>query len=87
MQNFALQQWPASHALGNTFAELHGWLGDAILWLAGLHATAAIYHHKILRDGVLASMLPLRAAARSIPRYRAGSVKPARASAARAAAP
>ena len=41
MQNFALQQWPASHALGNTFAELHGWLGDAILWLAGLHATAA----------------------------------------------
>ena len=68
MQNFALQQWPASHALGNTFAELHGWLGDAILWLAGLHATAAIYHHQILRDGVLASMLPLDAAARSVPR-------------------
>lgn len=47
-----------SHALGEKLAELHGWLGDAILWLAGLHALAALYHHFILRDGVLVSMLP-----------------------------
>ncbi len=33
-------------------------LGDAILWLAGMHAAAAIYHHLVLKDGVLASMLP-----------------------------
>lgn len=37
---------------------LHKLAGDAILWLAGLHAAAALFHHFILRDGVLASMLP-----------------------------
>jgi cytochrome b561 len=47
-----------SHATGAWFAELHGWLGDVILWLAGLHAIAALYHHFVLRDGVLMSMLP-----------------------------
>jgi cytochrome b561 len=49
-----------SHDVGVTIAELHGWLGDAILWLAGLHAAAAIYHHAFLRDSVLVSMLPNR---------------------------
>lgn len=49
-----------SHDLGATIANLHGWLGDAILWLAGLHAAAAIYHHVILKDRVLVSMLPSR---------------------------
>ena len=49
-----------SHDVGVTLAELHGWLGDAILWLAGLHAAAAIYHHLFLRDAVLVSMLPNR---------------------------
>ena len=48
----------ASHDLGSTIAEVHGWLGDVILWIAGLHAAAAIYHHWFLKDGVLASMLP-----------------------------
>lgn len=47
-----------SHDTGESIAELHGWLGDAILWLAGLHAVAALYHHYVLRDGVLRSMLP-----------------------------
>jgi cytochrome b561 len=47
-----------NHDLGKTLAELHGWLGDAILWLAGLHAVAALYHHWVLGDGVLVSMLP-----------------------------
>lgn len=47
-----------AHDLGAKLAKLHTWLGDAILWLAGLHALAAIYHHVILKDGVLASMLP-----------------------------
>ncbi|HMA08483.1 MAG TPA: cytochrome b/b6 domain-containing protein, partial [Ramlibacter sp.] len=49
-----------SHALGGGIATLHGWLGDAILWTAGLHAAAAIFHHFVLRDGVLRSMLPGR---------------------------
>jgi len=48
-----------AHALGATLAEVHGWLGDVILWVAGLHAAAAIYHHLVLKDGVLRSMLPV----------------------------
>ena len=51
---------PESHATGRKIAELHTWLGDAILWVAGFHALAAIYHHFILHDGVLRSMLPSR---------------------------
>lgn len=50
---------PESHALGATFARVHTWLGDAILWLAGLHALAGLYHHFVLKDRVLRSMLPV----------------------------
>jgi len=42
------------------WGEVHQFLGDAIMWLAGLHAAAAIYHHFILKDGVLAAMLPFK---------------------------
>jgi cytochrome b561 len=49
---------PPSHDVGATIATVHIWLGDAILWVAGLHALAAIYHHVVRRDGVLVSMLP-----------------------------
>lgn len=48
-----------SHGLGATIARVHTWLGDAILWLAGLHALAALYHHFVLKDRVLRSMLPV----------------------------
>ena len=54
-----------AHDLGLKFAKIHTQLGDAILWLAGLHALAAIYHHVLLKDGVLVSMLP-----RGIPLWR-----------------
>ncbi len=47
-----------SHAIGTTIATIHPWLGDTVVWLAGLHAAAAIYHHAVLQDGVLVSMLP-----------------------------
>ena len=47
-----------SHALGGKIAEVHTWLGDVILWLAGFHALAALFHHFLMRDGVLVSMLP-----------------------------
>ena len=46
------------HDLGLTLATVHGWLGDIMMWLAGLHALAAFYHHWVLGDGVLVSMLP-----------------------------
>ena len=32
----------------------------AILWVAGFHALAALYHHYVLKDKVLVSMLPRR---------------------------
>jgi cytochrome b561 len=47
-----------AHPTGATVANIHTWLGDAILWVAGLHAVAALYHHVVLKDGVLESMLP-----------------------------
>ena len=47
-----------SHATGSVIATIHTWLGDTIVWLAGLHAAAAIYHHGVRKDGVLVSMLP-----------------------------
>ncbi len=40
------------------WGEIHKLLGDVIIWLAGIHALAAIYHHIRLKDKVLVSMLP-----------------------------
>jgi cytochrome b561 len=42
------------------WGDVHEFLGTAIMWLAGLHAAAAIYHHMVLKDGVLSSMLRLK---------------------------
>jgi cytochrome b561 len=56
-----IQPWvPQSRQLGLVLANTHGWLGDVLIWLAGLHATAALYHHFWRRDAVLLSMLPGR---------------------------
>jgi cytochrome b561 len=44
--------------LGHTLSELHETLGNAIIWVAGFHAAAALYHHFFLRDRVLVAMLP-----------------------------
>ena len=60
-------QLALQHALGNGVATVHTWLGDALLWLAGAHAAAAIAHHALLHDDVLVSMLP-RALARHLGR-------------------
>jgi cytochrome b561 len=51
---------PESRQLGLVLANLHGWLGDVLIWLAGLHAAAALYHHFWRRDTVLLYMLPGR---------------------------
>ena len=54
-----VKPWLAkSHDVGATIAEIHTWLGDTIMWLAGFHALAALFHHFVLRDPVLVSMLP-----------------------------
>jgi cytochrome b561 len=56
-----IQPWlPQSRQLGLALGDIHGWLGDALMGLAGLHATAALYHHFWRRDTVLLSMLPGR---------------------------
>jgi len=54
-----------AHAAGQSVAKIHPILGDMVIWLAGFHAAAALFHHFVLRDGVLLSMLP--------PRWRRGS--------------
>lgn len=38
----------------------HTTLGDALVWLAGVHAAAGLAHHYVLRDATLARMLPWR---------------------------
>lgn len=48
----------ADHALGASIANIHTILGNAIIWLAGFHAAAALFHHYWLRDDTLRSMLP-----------------------------
>ncbi|MEP7058907.1 MAG: cytochrome b/b6 domain-containing protein [Caldimonas sp.] len=40
------------------WGNVHKFLGDSIMWLAGFHAAAAIFHHVALKDGVLRAMLP-----------------------------
>jgi cytochrome b561 len=47
-----------SHNLGLTITDLHRTLGSFIVWVAGIHAAAALFHHFIMRDNVLVSMLP-----------------------------
>jgi cytochrome b561 len=47
-----------AHGLGQLIMEIHTTLGNAILWVAGVHAAAALFHHFYLRDEVLQSMAP-----------------------------
>ena len=50
----------AAEAWGDALLDIHPLLADALLWLAGLHAAAALFHHYVLKDAVLRSMLPAR---------------------------
>jgi cytochrome b561 len=49
---------PQNHDLGQSLAYIHTILGNVIIWLAGFHAAAALFHHFVLRDNTLRSMLP-----------------------------
>nr|WP_294560096.1 cytochrome b/b6 domain-containing protein [uncultured Rhodopila sp.] len=54
-----LPAWlPANRPLAHQIFQLHGWTAMALLLLIGLHATAALYHHFVRKDAVLAGMLP-----------------------------
>ena len=45
-------------ALAEVFEELHEGTVNLLVTLAALHAAAALYHHHVRRDGVLARMVP-----------------------------
>jgi len=50
----------ADRATARTIRELHSLCANGILIVAGLHALAALWHHFVRRDTVLARMLPVR---------------------------
>jgi cytochrome b561 len=45
-----------ARGLGQLIIVAHTTLGNVILWVAGVHAAAALFHHFYLRDGVFKSM-------------------------------
>lgn len=49
-----------SPATRRLFSELHSLTAWAIIVIAGIHAAAALVHHYVLRDRVLARMMPAR---------------------------
>jgi cytochrome b561 len=61
---FGLFGIPSPFAISKTVFPLvdtvHHWTAWVIIGVAGLHGTAALFHHYILRDGVLRRMLPGR---------------------------
>jgi cytochrome b561 len=52
---FPIQKNPA---IFEPTEDLHGYLAYALFALAGLHALAALWHHFVLHDGVLARIWP-----------------------------
>jgi cytochrome b561 len=49
---------PVNRGIAGAVFRLHEWCALALLALIGLHGTAALYHHFIRRDAVLAGMVP-----------------------------
>ena len=48
---------PGNHALPHQVQEVHATIGWIIVAVAGLHASAALFHRYVWRDGVLDRML------------------------------
>ena len=49
---------PANRALRHNIVEFHGLLANILLVVSALHAAMALLHHAVLKDGVLARMVP-----------------------------
>lgn len=49
---------PGNKALRHDIKEVHELAANALLVLALLHAAAAVWHHRVLKDGVLRRMWP-----------------------------
>ncbi|MBV8963815.1 MAG: cytochrome b [Hyphomicrobiales bacterium] len=52
----------------NLIGTLHGWVANTLLILAIGHALLALFHHYVLRDGVMRRMLPGLGRAKGTPR-------------------
>lgn len=50
--------WPRDRAFARSVKEVHEVLSNALIFLALLHAAAALVHHLLLRDRTLLRMLP-----------------------------
>ncbi len=50
--------WLKNRELKHDAGEIHELLANLLLFLAGLHAVAALLHHYVLKDSVLKRMLP-----------------------------
>ena len=53
---------PGNHDLVDQIESVHGAIGWAIIGLAGFHASAALLHYFVFKDGTLQRMLPVRTA-------------------------
>ncbi len=51
---------PGNRALAHQVQDIHATIGWMIVGLAGLHASAALFHRYVWHDGILARMLPDR---------------------------
>jgi cytochrome b561 len=51
---------PSNRAVFGPTEDIHGYLAYALFALAGVHIAAALWHHFIRRDGILARMWPSR---------------------------
>ncbi len=50
--------WIGDKAFEHKAKEIHEWFANGLIFLAALHATAALAHHFHFRDGVLTRMTP-----------------------------
>ena len=53
---------PVARPLAHLIFQVHGWVASLILAVVGVHMAAALHHHFVRRDKVLAGMLPGRMA-------------------------
>jgi cytochrome b561 len=67
---------PGNRALRHQIGDLHGLAANAILIVAGGHALAALFHHYVLRDGVLLRILPGEGAGSGGPERRLSAARP-----------
>jgi cytochrome b561 len=53
---FSLPGLLPTGTLPDLLGDLHGLMANLMLAVAGLHVAAALWHHSLLRDGLLARM-------------------------------